>query len=91
MVIPSAGSRGYTETPVIPGFHSSSKQYTYVQPPSLVAWKPLHTPSGTSTWVPTTRGTVTTLRNVDDSGRTSTYAPNASPDATPTSFCIASP
>ena len=35
-------------------------RFTGTQPPSLVAWKPLQTPAGTSTCVPTVSGTVTT-------------------------------
>src|SRR5262249_54937245 len=78
-------------TPGIPGCHSVPKQYRYWQPGSDVAWNPLHTPAGTSSWVPTVSGTVTETPYVGESRRASTYAPNASPQAIPTSLVVASP
>ncbi len=87
---PRSVSSGVTATPPMSGCHSRSKQYTYWAG-SEVAWKPLHTPAGTRTCTPGTRDTVSTLPTDAESGRTSTYAPNAWPEATPTSLTMGSP
>ena len=69
--MPRAGSSGWTATPDMPGTHSASKQYRYCVA-SARAWKPLHTPAGTSTCVPITSGTVTTAPRVGEDARVST-------------------
>ncbi len=70
--MPRAGSSGLQAIPAMPGNHSWSKQYRYWVPASLVAWNPLPTPRGTSTWEPGTSVVVTTAPWVAEVGLRST-------------------